>query len=198
MAKSVTRTAQRTSRPPSRKPWWKNWTLWAIVAGVLVIALIGGAIVLQLNSTGGIQGVQYYAGLTRVHTTEPVAYAQTPPVGGAHDPTPQNCGIYDAPIRNENGVHSLEHGAVWITYQPSLPSSAVDELRQLVRGHSHLLLSPYDGLPAPVVASAWGLQLQAQAASDERIARFIKQYEQGPQTPEPGAACSGGVGNPIG
>jgi hypothetical protein len=191
MAKSATKTAPRTSRQRKKNPWWKNWILWAVVAGIVVIALIGGAVVLQLNSTGAIAGVQYYSNLARVHTTEPVVYAETPPVGGAHDPTPQTCGAYDAPVRNENAVHALEHGAVWITYDPTLPSSAVDQLRQLVRGHDHALLSPYPGLPTPVVASAWGLQLQVQDAGDERIARFLKQYEQGPQTPEPGAACDG-------
>ena len=75
-----------------------------------------------------------------------------------------NCGIYDQPVPSENAVHSLEHGAVWVTYQPDLPQAEVDKLRQLVRGHSHLLLSPYPDLPQPVVASGWGVQLQLPGA----------------------------------
>ena len=99
---------------------------------------------------------------------------------------------------SENAVHSLEHGAVWVTYQPDLPQAEVDKLQQLVRGHSHLLLSPYPDLPQPVVASGWGVQLQLSGVDDPRLARFLKKYEQGPQTPERGAECSGGTGNPIG
>ena len=38
-----------------------------------------------------------------------------------------NCGIYDKPVPSERAVHNLEHGAIWITYQPSLPQS---EMRQ--------------------------------------------------------------------
>jgi hypothetical protein len=40
-----------------------------------------------------------------------------------------NCGVYDQPVPKERAVHNLEHGAVWITYSPSLPSSQVSQLR---------------------------------------------------------------------
>ncbi len=55
------------------------------------------------------------------HLEEPVTYTENPPVGGVHNPVWQNCGYYAAPIPNETAVHSLEHGAIWITYQPDLP-----------------------------------------------------------------------------
>ncbi|HEU5100032.1 MAG TPA: DUF3105 domain-containing protein, partial [Roseiflexaceae bacterium] len=92
---------------------------------------------------------------------------------------------------------SMEHGAVWITYQPDLPADAVEQLRGLVRGHSHVLLSPYPDLPAKVVASAWGVQMRANGADDPQLAKFIATYESGPQTPEPGAPCSGAKGVPL-
>jgi hypothetical protein len=167
----------------------------AAAAGVAILAWLG---VSNLQQTADIAGIQYFSGLTAEHTADNVNYAQNPPTGGDHNPAFLNCGIYDQPVKNENAVHSLEHGAVWVTYQPDLPQSQVDKLRQMVRGHSHLLLSPYPNLPAPVVASAWGIQLQLPGADDSRLARFLKKYEQGPQTPERGAECSGGTGNPIG
>jgi hypothetical protein len=127
----------------------------------------------------------------------PVSYPQTPPAGGQHNPIWQNCGIYDQPVANEQAVHSLEHGAVWITYQPDLGEGDVNQLRELVRGRSHALLSPYPDLPTPVVASAWGVQLKLDGASDPRLPFFIEKYHNGPQTPEPGAPCSGGAGEPV-
>jgi hypothetical protein len=91
----------------------------------------------------------------------------------------------------------MEHGAVWITYRPDLTESDVTILRGLVAGKSHALLSPYPSLPAPVVASAWGVQLKLDGAADPRLPFFIEKYHNGPQTPEPGAPCSGGLGEPV-
>ena len=49
-----------------------------------------------------------------------------PPVAGEHNAAWQNCtgNVYDAPIANEHAVHSLEHGAIWITYRPDLARRA--------------------------------------------------------------------------
>ena len=94
-------------------------------------------------------------------------------------------------------MHSLEHGAVWITYQPDLPADQVAKLTAAASGQPYVLVSPYPGLPAPVVASAWGVQVQLPNASDPRLEKFIRTFEQGPQTPEPGAACVGGTGTPV-
>jgi hypothetical protein len=130
--------------------------------------------------------------------TTTVAYPQTPPVGGDHAPVPQNCGIYTAPVANENAVHSLEHGAVWLTYQPGIGAAEIATLTADVKGKPYTLMSPYPTEPAPITLTAWGKQLTVNSASDARIAEFIKTYAAGPQTPEPGAACSGGVGTPNG
>ena len=123
-------------------------------------------------------------------------YAQSPPVGGVHNPVWQNCGFYEEPIRNETAVHSLEHGAVWITYSPDLPQDAVERLRDLAQSNDYVLVSPYPELNSPMVASAWGKQLNLESAEDPDLEQFIGAYSQGPQTPEPGASCTGGVGRP--
>ncbi|MBI5567443.1 MAG: DUF3105 domain-containing protein [Chloroflexi bacterium] len=144
-----------------------------------------------------LDGVQTYNNLAGQHSEAPQIYPQNPPVGGVHSAAWLNCGIYDQPVKNENAVHSLEHGAVWITYRPDLPQDAVNRLRDLTRGQTHVLVSPYLDLPKPVVASAWGLQLPLDDVNDARLSLFVSRYAAGPQTPEPGALCSGGVGTPI-
>jgi hypothetical protein len=176
----------------SRRRLW-GW----VAAGVIVVVLAGFGVAMVQASQATISGVQTFTGITYNHTTSPVQYAQNPPVGGDHNPVWLNCGIYDQPVPNENAVHSLEHGAVWITYLPSLPASAVEQLRQQVRGRQFVILSPYENLPAPVVASAWGVQLKLTGADDPRLPRFLNKYVQGPQTREAGAVCSGGLGNPL-
>jgi predicted small secreted protein len=140
-------------------------------------------------------GVTSYSNLSRDHTKEPVDYPQSPPVGGPHNPIWQNCGFYSKPVRDENAVHSMEHGAVWITYRPDLPKDRVEKIKSLTQ-KSYVLASPYPSLPAPLVASAWGKQLRLNSTNDPRLEQFVRAYRQGPQTPEPGAPCRGGVGSP--
>jgi hypothetical protein len=143
-------------------------------------------------------GVQTYdVGPAGKHTEANVNYKQNPPVGGPHNPVWQNCGYYDQPVHDENAVHSLEHGAVWITYSPNLPQDQVEHLRDIAENETYVLVSPRDDLLSPVVASAWGKQLRLDDAEDPDLERFIGAYEQGPQTPEKGAVCTGGIGQPV-
>ena len=172
-----------------------------IFIGIGVVALLVILVIVLINQpkTGAaaqIEGLQTYTNLDRSHTTQTVNYAQIPPVGGAHNAVLLNCGVYTAPVTNENAVHSLEHGAVWITYQESLPADELEKLQTLTRQSAYRLLSPYPGLPSPIVVSAWGYQLKLEKADDQRLVQFIDAYEQNPRGPEPGAPCSGGIGEP--
>lgn len=117
--------------------------------------------------------------------------------GGASAETRGFTSFYEEPVRNETAVHTLEHGAVWITYQPDLPQEQKDALRELVEAQTCVLASPYEVLDAPVVASAWGKQLRLESADDSDLQSFIQSYRQGPQTPEPGAACTGGTAESL-
>jgi hypothetical protein len=164
---------------------------------ILGLAALGVLTAQCVRQPPDLSGVQVYSNLTHAHTTAPVQYAQIPPVGGDHNPTFLNCGIYDQPVPNENAVHSLEHGAVWITYQPALRQADVAKLRRLVQGRDHLILSPYPDLQDPVVASGWGVQLKLGGADDPRLPRFIDKYVNGSQAREPGGPCSGGIGSPV-
>ncbi|HEX2979300.1 MAG TPA: DUF3105 domain-containing protein [Anaerolineaceae bacterium] len=169
------------------------WLGVALAAGlIVVVALIAAN--LSRAPVGEIAGVQAYPNLDRSHTDGTVNYSQVPPVGGQHNPVPQNCGVYTQPVTNENAVHSLEHGAIWITYQPDLPADQLKTLQDITRQSAFRLLSPYPGISSPIVVTAWGYQLHLDNATDPRLKQFIQKYEQ--KGPEPGATCSGGMGNP--
>jgi hypothetical protein len=170
----------------------------AVTVPVLVVIAVATVLVIKnASDQTKIDGLKTYTNLSRNHVTTPVTYPQTPPVGGNHALVWLNCGVYTSPVANENAVHSLEHGAVWITFQPTLAASQVATLAADAKNQLYVIVSPYPGLPAPVVASAWGKQVYLTGADDPRLEKFIKAYEQGPQTPEPGAACTGGTGTPV-
>jgi hypothetical protein len=143
----------------------------------------------DLGLPGEPQGTLTFSGLARNHVDTPIQYPQTPPVGGNHNPVWQNCQYYDTPIPNERAVHDLEHGAVWITYAPETSQADRDVLKALADTGDHIIVSQYAGLPSPIVATAWGKQLQLPSVSDPRLKQFVQAFENGPQTPEPGATC---------
>lgn len=199
----------RQRRDDRRQAYEKRRRQWLITrlalaaVGLLIVAGLGFGLYSwnrdqQLNTVPeGVRNFQYAGSEHTPNLEERVDYEESPPVGGRHAPSPywQNCGYYDAPIQNESAVHSLEHGAVWLTYRPDLPQAQVDLLREKAE-QSYLLVSPYEDQEAPVVASSWNHQLELDGANDERIDSFIRSFREGPDTPERGAACSGGVGTP--
>jgi hypothetical protein len=178
---------------------------WGVVltAGVLGLLLVGILIYAVMNQGAGflnpldtadkkVPGVQKTSGLARNHVTTTVKYPQNPPVGGNHNGVWQNCAVYTTPLANEHAVHSLEHGAVWITYRPGLPAAQVSALAAKVDGNPYRLMSPYPGLKTAVSLQAWGRQIFVNSASDPKIDEFLDAYTQGPQAPEQ-ASCSGGT-----
>ncbi len=158
----------------------------------LVLALIVGAVGFAVANRPSLSGVTEYEDLGRDHVEEAVDYAQVPAAGGDHNSAWWNCGVYAEPIPTHHAVHSLEHGAVWLTYQSDLAPEQVETLTELA-DQEFMLLSPEPEQTSPVIATAWGAQLELDSADDERIPLFIEDFRQGPQTPEPGAACTGGT-----
>jgi hypothetical protein len=143
------------------------------------------------------------------HVNGPVRYSVSPPVGGDHNPVWMNCGVYSEPVPSERAVHNLEHGAVWITYQPGLAASEVAVLRNFVTrqtviafpgvtGSRYMDLSPYPGLASPIVISSWGFQLRVSSPWDPRLQQFVNRFRVSQTySPEYGSPCTDGVGTPL-
>ncbi len=141
----------------------------------------------------GVVTIDYPAG-QHVTETQRVAYDQSPPFGGPHDSIWATCTgtVYEQAVRTENMVHSLEHGAVWIAYNPDLVDDAArDTLAAKVDGRTYMMMSPYPGLDTPISLQSWGHQLKVDNADDKRIDHFIESLRLNQYTyPEVGASCS--------
>lgn len=168
-----------------------------VVGGVLAAAIIFGIGygVFDWLSTRDDrrqpEGVITYSYSGGNHSTDTVAYTESPPVGGTHNPAWQTCQFYDGKIASENAVHSLEHGAVWITYRPDISEADKERLRNWASDRSYLLVSEFDDQESPFVFTAWNNQLPLDSLDDKRATQFMNYYIQGPQTPERGASCTG-------
>jgi hypothetical protein len=200
---SATSAAARKAQ--SRKVVNKRQTPWGLIVTTAVVVLVAIGVIgyavshsshksaaSGVAAANKIPGIQHYTGLTRNHVTTTVNYPQSPPVGGNHSPVWADCTgtVYPNPIANENAVHTLEHGSVWITYKPGLSASQLDVLSKLVAGNQYTLLSPYPGLKTNISLQAWGYQLFLDSATDPRINQFITDLKLNQQnTPELGASC---------
>lgn len=210
-------TGQRTAsgqRPtPPRKPGksivnqrQRPWGL--IVAAVLVVVFAAAVLTYAvtrsktetdrykqpgLAAATSISGVTYKVEPNHTHVEGAISYDASPPVGGNHSQYWVDCTgtVYPAAIANENAVHGLEHGAVWITYKEGLAKADVDTLAKLVSGQDRMFMSPYPGLKSNISLQAWGYQLFVDSPTDPRIQQFIDALRYNPKTtPEYGADCS--------
>jgi hypothetical protein len=137
-------------------------------------------------------GVKHRVITGAAHVETKVSYPDSPPMGGNHSPVWADCTgtVYSAPIGTENAVHSMEHGAVWVTYRPDLDTAGVRALTTLVEGENYTLMSPYPGLDHAVSVQAWGYQLRTDDPEDQAIVRFVQAYRSNPKTaPEPAGSC---------
>lgn len=189
----------------------RNWgpMLMFVAVGVVAAGIIGYAFWAQRDAqavewperAAAIDGIVDYRAenpemLTNNHVSGPQQYEVLPPVGGDHNGAWQNCqgDVYDQPIANEHAVHSLEHGAIWITYNPDqLPPDQVSSLAGLVEGADKMLMSPFPELDAPISLQAWGYQLKVNDAGDGRIDEFIRALRVNSSLEGPAARCDGGI-----
>ncbi|MGX1565344.1 DUF3105 domain-containing protein [Streptomyces sp. NPDC055506] len=194
----------------------RNRILVIAASVVVVCGLVGGGVVLvrsqsddggsdtaaASDSSGkgkfvtGKDGVKTWEGkLARNHVSKAVKYASEPPVGGDHNQVWMNCNgdVYTKELDNTNAVHSLEHGAVWVTYNADAKKADVDALAAKVKKTPYTLMSPMDDQKDPIMLSAWGHQRTVKGASDPDVDKFFEKFVQGEQTPEPGAACTNGL-----
>ncbi|WP_225234799.1 DUF3105 domain-containing protein [Klenkia terrae] len=188
---------------------------WGLIAAAVAVVVFAGAVIgyavyavnrseadriTAADQIDGVQVFDYAAG--QQHVTTPVDYTESPPVGGPHDGEWADCTgtVYDQDIRHENAVHGMEHGAVWITYDPdAINDDDLTTLTDLVEGNSGLLLSPYAGLGSTISLQSWNHQLAVDSATDPRVEQYVDFFVFGQDAegealfPEPGASCE----NPV-
>ncbi|BAL92442.1 hypothetical protein AMIS_72220 [Actinoplanes missouriensis 431] len=186
----------------------RNWGPIAVAGAVVLIAagIIGYGVFASVQGskpweeqTTAIEGVVDYRAQKnpqiddRTHKEGAQTYVTNPPVGGAHNATWQNCmgDVYTEPIANEHAVHSLEHGAVWITYKQGLAADQVEKLKSKVEGKEYTFMSPIANLDKNISVQVWGYQLKVDSADDSRIDDFMRATRV-KASMEPGAACSSG------
>lgn len=171
-------------------------TQWIVLglAGLLALFGVVGAVVMMVRQAPetSMNAVREYEFDDSSHRSGPIDYPTLPPAGGPHADQWWDCGVFDAAIPNENAVHSLEHGTVWVTYRPGVLDA--DEIEALVdKLPGKHIISPLPEQPDDLVITVWGRQLALTGPTDPALSTFLAEYADGHTSPEPFASCEGGL-----
>lgn len=135
------------------------------------------------------------------HVNPPVSFATSPSTGGDHYGFWQNCGFYTEMVVEGAATHTLEHGAIWITYNADVVSNDdLAALEALSAGNGKLIITPYDQ-DDTIILSAWGVQQRgvappSTAEGSAAITEFINSWVDNPELVEAGVSCNGSAGVP--
>lgn len=122
------------------------------------------------------------------HTTDPVQYSMSPAVSGAHAPGSLPCGVYGTQIPDETQVHMLEHGAVGVLYQPTLETTTIEEIEEIVRdAGDNVFSAPYPGLEQPVAVTSWSRMMRLDEVDRGAIEEYVDVFAG--EGPESGQTC---------
>ncbi len=114
-----------------------------------------------------------------------IYYNSNPPGAGPHYKDSQAAGIYTKKPPYGYLVHSLEHGAIILWYNPN--SLSKDEISKLENIFKSILLdkkiiTPDGSLDVPVALSSWGRILKLKTIDEKQITTFSKtNYDRGPE-----------------
>jgi hypothetical protein len=154
------------------------------VVRVTMLLLLGVGVVwflfLRNVAPSEIDGhpVRTFDASTFSHTNDPVQYETTPPVAGQHAPTPAACGVHDTQIPDENYVHSLEHGAVAVLYDPAqVKAPDIKSIESIVSSFPDRTISaPYADMDTPIVVASWGEKMELDSLDQRAIRDYIAAF----------------------
>ncbi len=168
-----------------------NITKIAIV--IVVLAVVGAFVFVFTRPTperkkiGEAISDQGREHITQGSTQHP-SYNSNPPTSGPHWPQQAECKIYTQEVPDEAAIHSLEHGAVWISYKDKNDNKLVEKLTDFAKKNlNKLLLSPRSKNDSSLAVASWGRSLKLEEFDEQQINEFIKANKN--NSPEPLASC---------
>ncbi len=109
-------------------------------------------------------------------------YNSNPPTSGPHYVKPAVWGAYQTELPDEQLVHNLEHGGIWISYK-GIDATTKTALEKIASSQQKLIMEPRANDDAPIVLASWGRLQKFQTYDEKGIIAFINANKN--QSPEP-------------
>lgn len=172
--------------------------VWFIVPTILIVGLgawffskttklsSGENSVLAEKVSNPVEGTQDFEIIGRNHISQGApgsGYNSNPPSSGPHWPGAAKNGIYDNVLPDEQLIHNLEHGHVWISYKPDVSDDVKNKLKEIIaKDDWKVVLAPRDKNDFAIALVAWGRVLEMDEPDYGRVEDFIKTYRnRGPE-----------------
>ncbi|MBL4694249.1 DUF3105 domain-containing protein [Candidatus Gracilibacteria bacterium] len=159
----------------------KSFLMW----GLLLVVVIGGLSFIISKATVERQGVHH-----TIQGSEHIvvggahaAYTTNPPTSGDHHANAARWGIYDSSLPDEQLVHNLEHGGIWISYK-TLGEGELAQLEDFANDHSQsVILTPRAANDSNIAFTSWGRLLEMDVLDMGKLELFYKGNKN--RSPEP-------------
>lgn len=157
-----------------------KWTI-----GIIVVIAIGYGVVILVRQgqqprpgeAFPIQGQEHIAvGVSHE------AYNSNPPTSGPHYAQPANWGVYQIELPDEQVIHNLEHGGIWISYT-DIDDTTKMALENIAKSRSKIIVTPRSKNDAPITLASWGKLQKFQTLDEQAIQVFIEANSN--KSPEP-------------
>lgn len=104
-----------------------------------------------------------------------------PPTSGPHA-GPIAWGMYDTEVRDDQVIHNMEHGGVYVSYQPGLPKDQIEKLTNLLSEPfsnpkfqpKKVILAPRAANKSPIVLSSWLRSEELESYDQSKIEDYIE------------------------
>ncbi|HEX9503447.1 MAG TPA: DUF3105 domain-containing protein [Patescibacteria group bacterium] len=116
-------------------------------------------------------------------STDHKPYNSNPPTSGPHWPQPANWGAYSTTQADEQMVHNLEHGGIWISYKPGrVDKNTINLLNDFAKRYPLIIVEPRDKDDAAIALAAWTHLQNLDKYDEHAILEFINAYHnKGPE-----------------
>lgn len=156
----------------------------AFLISLIAIVLVFGGIVIASSINRPPEpprpGTEHNDG-GREHTETTEYGGESPPTSGAHA-NPVAWGPYTEPVRDDQAIHNLEHGGIYVSYSPSLPKEDVKKLTELLFAPfsnpefqpKKIVLAPRASNKSPIELSSWRRSEKLTSYDAEKIQTYVK------------------------
>lgn len=110
-------------------------------------------------------------------------YNSNPPTSGWHYAQPANWGVYQEELPDEQVIHNLEHGGIWISYKDTDEKTKSDLEAISKRYPGSIIVTPRSANDAKIFLASWGRLQKLESFDETTIIDFIKANKN--KSPEP-------------